>query len=274
MKVITKTITDKDREACIYVEKGAMPHNRYIDDVWNLFLYETDGDLIGAFVDGELQGMGKLTRLYGDYGWLETLRVHPDYQNMGIGQEIYNAYLKHMKELNLKSVGMYTEMYNKISKHLAEKNGMELSAEYTEILKPISKPEKENFDFKLVSKEDGEKLLSPHYGEMGEYIVINRTFFPVGEGLGEFLAGQNWVYKDSEYNILIGGFRFQPEKAFHIPFIKGNIAKTLEFANYLGYKSGSKNLSILKPVKDEIIELFVDNGFTVDDDYMTLWINL
>lgn len=274
MEIITRKITDKDKKDCIYVENGAMPHNKYINDVWDLFLYKTDGDLIGAFVDGNLQGMGKLTRLYNGYGWLETLRVHPDYQNLGIGQEIYNAYLKHMKELNLKSVGMYTEMYNKISKHLAEKNGMKLTSKYTELLKPVTKPSTEKFDFKLVSESEGEKLLTKYYKDMGKYIIINRTFFPVNKGLGKFLASNNWVFKDSENNILICGYRFQKEKAFHIPFIYGNIEKALEFANYLAYKANSKNLSTLQLVNDKIIDKYVENGFKIDDDYMTLWIDL
>lgn len=274
MDIITRTITDSDREECIYVEKGAMPHNRYINDVWNMFLYETDGDLIGAFVDGKLQGMGKLTRLYQDYGWLETLRVHPDFQNMGIGQKIYDAYFEHIAKLNLKSVGMYTEMYNKISKHLAEKNGFEVKSEYTEILKPIRNINTNPTQFKLVSKENGEEFLSQYYDYMDDYLVINRTFYPVDKGLGEFLASKNWVYTDDKENVLIGGYRFQPEKAFHIPFIKGDIDKILDFANYLGCKAGSKNLSMLKPVNSTLIDLYVRKGFSIDDNYMTLWIDL
>lgn len=274
MDIVTRAIVDRDREACIYVEKAAMPHNRYIDDVWDMFLYKTDGDLIGAFVDGKLYGMGKLTRLYKDYGWLETLRVHPDYQNKGVGQEIYKGYLKHMEELNLKSVGMYTEMYNKISKHLAEKNGLKVKAQFTELLKPVIDSQASYNDFKLVKREDGEKILSPLYKEMGAYIVINRTFFPVGEGLGEYLAGENWVYIDDKDNILIAGYRFQPENAFHIPFMKGDIDYILEFANYLGNKSKSKNLSILKDRGSKEISFFKEKGFKLDDDYMTLWIDL
>lgn len=272
--IVTRAIVDSDRDACIYVEAGAMKHNRYIDDVWELFLHKTEGDLIGAFVDDKLYGMGKLTRLYGDYGWLETLRVHPDYQNMGVGQEIYKAYFKHIKELNLKSIGMYTEMYNKISRYIAEKNNLTIRAYYTELLKEIEKiPEFKN-SFKLIEKADGERLLSPYYGEMGKYIVINRTFYPVGKGLGEFLAENKYFYMDDDNNILIGGYRFQKEKAFHIPFIKGDIDYIIKYANYLGNKSNSKNLSMLKEKDGEEIELFNNKGFTIDGNYMTLWIEL
>lgn len=274
MKIITRAIEERDREGCIYVEKGAMPHNRYINDVWDMFLYKTDGNLIGAFCDDKLCGMGKLTRLYKNFGWLETLRVHPDYQNKGVGKEIYKAYLKHMKELNLISVGMYTEMYNDISKYLAEKNGLSVREEFTEILKPVIEVNEEYNNFRLVKKEEGEELLSPYYNKMGNYIVINRTFFPVGEGLGEYLASENWVYIDENKNILIGGYRFQPEKAFHIPFMVGDIELLLKFANYLGNKSNSKNLSILKEKNSKDIDIFLEKGFVKDDNYMTLWIDL
>ena len=251
MNIETRRVTDNNRDECIYVEKGSMPHNRYIDDVWNMFLYETKGDLIGAFVDGKLQGMGKLTVLYNDYGWLETLRVHPDFQNMGLGQE----------------------MYNKISKHLAEKNRFKVSAEYTEILKPVEDSDYKNDDFIKVNSLKGEEILSKYYDEMDKYIVINRTFFPVDKGLGKFLASKGWLYTDGKGSIIVCGYRFQPEKAFHIPFVKGDIKKALNFANYLGKKAGSKNLSILKPVNSKEIEIFIKEGFKIDDDYMTLWMD-
>ena len=273
MNIETRRVIDINRDECIYVEKGSMPHNRYINDVWNMFLYETEGDLIGAFVDGKLQGMGKLTVLYNEYGWLETLRVHPAFQNMGLGQEIYNAYLKHIEELKLKSVGMYTEMYNKISKHLAEKNGFKVSAEYTEILKAIEDSNYNNEEFFKVDSEKGEEILSPYYEEMDKYIVINRTFFPVDKGLGKFLASKGWLYTDNNSTVIICGYRFQPEKAFHVPFVKGDIKKALNFTNYLGEKAGSKNLSILKPVGSKEIEIFTKEGFEIDDDYMTLWMD-
>lgn len=274
MEVTTRFVEDSDREGCIYVEAGSMPHNRYINDVWDMFLYKTEGNLIGAFVDGQIQGMGKITKLYNGYGWLETLRVHPDYQNKGIGQYIYDAYFEEMKRLKFKSVGMYTEMYNKISKHLAEKNGLSVKAKYTEILKPVYYSSKTFPEFKLVPADRGEEILSPLYDRMDDFIVINRTFFPVGKGLGEFLASKNWVYQDDKNNILIGGYRFQPEKAFHIPFIFGDVDKVIEFANTIGSKAGSKNLSILKPVGSTLIDLYVEKGFSIDDDYMTLWIDL
>lgn len=83
MEVTIRALTENDKIQALRVEAAAMPKNRYLSDVWELFIGKADGCLLGAFIKDTLVGLGKITRLYEHYGWLETLRVHPDCQRVG-----------------------------------------------------------------------------------------------------------------------------------------------------------------------------------------------
>lgn len=271
MDIFTRVLVDEDRNDCIYVEKGATPNLIYINDVWDLFLNETEGGLIGAFVNNKLEGMGKITRLFKNIAWLETLRVHPSFQRKGLGQAIYDAYLKEAEAMNIEKLGMYTEMYNLASKALAERNGFSVKAHMTELTMDVKQEKLSKFSFQQVSEEKGEETLSPYYKDIGPFLVINRTFFPVEEGLGAHVAKNGWLYKDKDDTVLVAGYRFQPEKALHIPFISGDRKEALVFGHYLACQTKSKKLSTLQVMDSLRICEYKKDGFSIDGSYMTLW---
>ena len=75
-----------------------------LNDVWNDFTSGEDGFFFGAYLDGELGGIGKMTKLYNGYGWLETLRVHPDFQGKGLEKAIYEAFMSHRETLGVSAL--------------------------------------------------------------------------------------------------------------------------------------------------------------------------
>lgn len=270
MEIETKIITDEDKSRCIEIEKSATPGLSYINDTWDMFTKEDNGEFFGALVDGELWGMGKFTYLYGKYAWLETLRVHKDYQRKGLGKAIYKRYMEQMKDLGFKGVGMYTEHYNMASKSLAEQNGFELKGEFGEYIKTPINGDKGSF--KPIKTEDGEEIISKYYEDMEGFLPINRTFFPVNEGIGKFLASSNWGFIDDDNNIVIAGYRFQKEKGLHVPYFNGDNEKIMDFINYLANSYGSENIiSFLKHDSDRV-EILLDLGYKkTEKDVMTLW---
>ena len=235
MKVIIKALSDQDKDGAFWVEAGAMPDNRYLADVWELFTRKSDGSLLGAFVSGsdddyhsgQLVGIGKITRLYGDHGWLETLRVHPDWQRKGIGAAIWRGYFEEMEKMKLKSVGMYTEAENVASKALAEQNGLTVRAYFREYRRPVqpgqAAPEaatKDQPSFTQVEPADGENCRAGRYQSMPPFVVINRTFYPTGPGLGRHLAEMGWLYQSQDGQVLIAGNRFHPPYLLHWPYFE------------------------------------------------------
>ncbi len=274
MEIIIRELVDSDKEDCLQIEAKALPGVSYVNDVWEDFTSRKRGYFLGAALDGRLVGIGKITKLYNGYGWLETLRVHPDYQGIGIGKAIYTEYMEKIKQMNFHAVGMYTESWNERSAYLANKFGLSFKARFTEFVKEI-KPlnSLDSLGFKKVSMEESEDLLSPYYPMMGDFIVINRTYYPVKPGLSKHLAKVGWLFSDDEGNILVIGYRFQPQKALHLAFFYGDTEKIIKFAETYANKLKSSKISAMREYQDnKQHQLLKDFNFNyTKEEFITLW---
>ena len=270
MHITTRPLTSADKEQALWVEAGAMPRNRYLAEVWNLFTREGGGALLGAFVGHDLAGLGKITRLYGDYGWLETLRVHPDWQRKGVGRAVWRGYFEEMEKMGLKSAGMYTEDYNVASKTLAESFGLTVRGFYTEHVAPAEPAPAAEAEFSPVPADRGEAVLSKHYHDLPPYLVVNRTFYPVAEGLGRHCAARGWLHQNRTGGVLVAGNRFHPQRLLHCPYSSGEADQALAEARRLAAAQGAPSISRLAPAKASSIP----PQFRRADSFMTLWIDL
>lgn len=274
-KLLTRPAADGDRARCIWIEAGAMPGYSYIDDVWDLFTKTGDGDLTLALEGGVVGGMGKLTHLFGRYCWLESLRVHPDFQNRGLGKAIYRRYMEEMATMGHDSCGMYTGAGNTHSSHLAQLFGLTLRGRFSEYTRPVGAATGTAPAFCAVPEEQGEQVLSAFYGQMGGFLSINRTWYPAAAGLGRHMAARGWLYEHNG-TVLVAGGRFQRHKNLYIPFVYGDIDGALAFADALARGHSSAQLSAMRPSEaGQQAEVLLKRGFCKPgEDMITLWKNL
>jgi len=273
MKIRTRSAKASDRDRFIWIEKGATPGLSYVNDVWEMFTRGDDGEFSAALYGDELGGMGKLTRLYADYAWLETLRVHPDYQGKGLGKAIYDRYLEQMAQMRLSAIGMYTNYDNKASRSLAERYGLQVKARFNEFTKlDVPKTDVDFGDMRLVCEADSREVLEKHFDKSEEFLVLNRTFYPVKAGLAEMLAANGWMYAGS-LGMIVMGYRFQLEKALHVAFMQGDKDELLKFAYAKAAEIGAGSVSAMRMCHNsEEHEFLSRNGFVKNStDYITLW---
>ena len=270
MTVTTRSAAMDDRARCVWIEDGAIRGIRYIDDVWPLFLGADDGDLTLALKDDIIGGMGKLTALYDGFCWLESLRVHPDFQNLGLGKAIYRRYFEEMGQRGLTACGMYTGFDNTHSRHLAELYGLSFRGRFGEYTLAVG--EADAPAFAPVAEEEGEAVLAPYYAEMGDFAVLNRTWFPVRVGLGAEMARRGWLYRSAEGVLVAAGSRFQPQKALHVPFIFGDTGACLAFCHKLAREQGAAQLTAVRPHGAQSEASMAALGFEkTSHDLITLW---
>jgi len=93
-----------------------------------------DGNFYVLELDGRVIGTAKLTLLPGKVGWLEGLRVHPDYRGRGYGRLIHNFMLdlgrRLAEEGKIEALEFATYFLNRESISLAEKTGFHLKAKF------------------------------------------------------------------------------------------------------------------------------------------------
>lgn len=274
MDILVRDAIDSDRERCLWIEKYALPNVIYLNDVWEKFTSKTDGYLLIAEKDGEVGGFGKITKLFDDVGWLETLRIHPDYQGQGLGNAIYIEYLKRAKELGLNKVGLFTEWDNYRSENLAKKYGFVKMGDYADYSIPVSDVDNYQGNFKLVSTSQGEAIVSKYYDKINRFLIVNKTFFPMITGVGQDLAEREWVYQDDDNNFVIMGYRMTPHKAFFLGYYDGDFKKIMEFVNHKALEVKAGRISAQRDKNDASVAELKANGFKNVEDFMCLYNNL
>ncbi len=276
MEVTLRPVTPEYLDAALRVEQAAMQKNCYLSDAYEYFL-TTEGELTGAFAGGELVGIGKLTVLWDGSGWLETLRVTPEWQRKGVGTAIYRRYMEQAAQLRCPYLRMYTGAKNVASAALARRFGLETAMLFREYTLPASPGQADGAGFAPVPAAQAEELLSPWSERYNGYLVMNRTFYRFNGATCRGLAQNGRVWRhEASGTVVVAGARFQSDKGLHIALLEGDRSCGLAFAQLLARQRGAGRLVCNFALENPELEAFVrQNGFTVaGGDLMTMEVRL
>lgn len=247
MNFRTEYLDSSHLAEAIDVEKKTMGNYTYLKDAYTLY-QKSPGELIGVYDEEKLIGIGRFTVLADKTGWLECLRVIPEYQHKGAGKLIYEEYLKLAGRYNCSSIAMYTGEKNIASSSLAEKYGLFTIGHFTGF---HFKPElTESSSFIQLTPEKCDTLMQ-YKENYHDCLSVSRTFYHYNiENLSDF-ASMGMVYKDSESDsYIIAGARFQHHKTLHVALMEGDYQKCLAFI---------RNLAALLCIDDICFTLSVNN---------------
>ena len=277
MVITTKSATMADIPACCEVEKASMPSLTYLNEVKDYFLNGTKGDLTCAYVDGVLAGIGKLTVLHDGTGWLETLRVAPQFQGIGVGKAIYRRYIDEGIEFGCKSLAMYTGISNDVSAGLAKYNGFSLAYTAREMAYKMNDEQKNKadtvneFGFKKLGADEAAALIMQHAKDY-PYIAFNRTFYAMNAATCKGFANEGTVYLHEQTGTaVILGARMQKHLALHMGFACGDIKLAANFAKAVAAQWGVPKITTVFKIDREAFESrLLDAGFEKTADLIVM----
>lgn len=275
MEFKTRITTIEDLDRLCEIEVSAMPESPpYLRDNADYFYNKAPGEIYGVEnEDNLLIGMGRYSRLPDGSGWLETLRVHKDFQRKGAGKLVYEEYFKKAKLENTNIIRMYTESYNIASKTLAESLDFTLAGTYGNM--EISLDEKfENVNsFNLVKSID-ELNLEKMIESWGKFISLNRTFFELNSKNIQWMISEEMVYKNEE-NLVILGARMLKKRGLFLAYVAGDLEESIKFAINKAIELNSKKLTSIFPVDYlEYKNVLIDLGFKDIYDLFTMEKNI
>jgi len=266
MEINLRKARPGDRDRVIWVESKSTPNLSYVPHVWDMFLADETGDWSVAELDGEIVGCGKYTILPDGSAWLETLRVIPERQGLGIGKRLYEHWFRLARGHGVKAMRMYTGTGNIVSRGLAERYGLRLAGTYREARMPCIKGAHRAPGFRRVTDAGkATELLMPLSGTWAGFLVMNRTYYEFTPALCRHLAESGMVYHEPRTGSVVTlGARFMPEDALHIGAMGGDLRACLEFAMKLGAERGSARLNCqYPPTATNVHEALTSCGFTV-----------
>ncbi len=262
--VVLRRARDEDRADAIWVEGLSIPGYGYVDNVWEMFLNDKEGEWTVEELDGKIMGIGKYSILPDGTAWLETLRVVPAAQGLGLGKRLYELWVKLSLEKGVKAMRMYTGVNNAVSSGLAERYGLSTVETYHG-----SKMAPEEFSvehsFKNVTDVDEAiELLTPLAEKWGNWMVLNRTFYRWNPKTIEWVTKNGFVYKDDDGNVVVAGARFMADIQLHIGLFDGDAKKCLDFAKAKAAETGLSLHSLYPDYCTEIEKALVDYGFEME----------
>ena len=227
-------------------------------DVFETFVSDDVGEFSVAEVDGEVVGCGKFTVVPDGSAWLETLRVIPERQGIGVGKRFYERWLEMAGRLGVPTMRMYTGVRNVVSKGLAERYGLRLAETFRGASYPCENPARRSSKGGFVQVTDparATELLMPLSEGWRGFHVVNRTFYKLSPALCGHLVERGMVYEDpGSSSVITLGARFQPERMFHIGVFGGDAEACLDFALEKGVERGAARLNCDYPTSASHVE--------------------
>lgn len=239
----------EDREKVIWVESLSTPGLSYLSHVWDMFLGDMEGDWTVAEIDGEVIGCGKYTVLPDGSAWLETLRVVPQRQGLGVGKRLYEHWLRLSREKGVTTMRMYTGVGNVVSKGLATRYGLRVAETFRGALMETPPEAEAGHGFRQIRDSDqAAELLMRHGRAWGGWLVMNRTFYRLSPALCGRLAERGMVYADPDTGSVVAvGARFMPRHGLHVGLFAGDAEACLGFAAQRAAEDGIPRLHCLFP---------------------------
>lgn len=278
MNIVLRRARPEDREKALWVESKSTPTLRYLTYVFDMFV----GDIVGEFsvveLDGEIAACGKYTIVPDGSAWLETLRVIPEKQGLGLGKRLYEHWLELAYAQGVKAMRMYTGTTNVVSSGLAERYGLTLQGTFKGATLPVHAGAGVRSGFVPVpDPKEATDLLMALEGDWMGWLVMNRTFYRLSPALCEDMAKRGMVYRDQNTNSVITlGARFMPEQAVHIGVWGGDPDACLRFALWKAAERGIPQLICYhEATATKIGKELARNGFKFDaSDYIVKGIYL
>jgi N-acetylglutamate synthase-like GNAT family acetyltransferase len=124
MKPIIRKLRDSDRKDVLEISKHIWEGHDYLPSVFNQWLKDSKSHFCGVEIDGQVVAVGNLRLIENrSVGWMEGLRVHPNYRGIGLANLIQHQFLGMAKKLHLQKLRYITGSENLASLKLAESTG-------------------------------------------------------------------------------------------------------------------------------------------------------
>lgn len=254
--------------------KNIWDGNDYIPKIFHKWIAEKEGCFIGLFEENTLVGLGKYTILIDRQGWLEGLRIHPDYRGHGyanlISDRLLNIAKEDLKNNKIINIGMCTHKDTTASIHMMTNRGFKLEQSCMLVFKNIKSLEDTNIaltDFNVKNWDISyEELIElDYFKNFNNKIVHGFTYLNLCKEVYNDLVSSNSLLTINGYNAII---KYKGNLA-SIMCIEESIDSINTVSNYslLKYKCNEIDVCITNPTISLVEELKA-NDFECLDEFV------
>ena len=123
MTVIVREAKPSDKKPLMdFVTKTWGGHD-YVPSVWDEWLRDKGGKMFVVEVDGKLVGMNRVRLLKDGTGWLEGVRIHPDFRGKGLASLLGEKSMKYASDLGVSTFRLTSSSRNRAAHRQVAKMG-------------------------------------------------------------------------------------------------------------------------------------------------------
>lgn len=265
-----KILTEKDYNEVKNLCKNIWDGSDYLPQVFNKWVEDKKGCFLGLVHDDKIVALGKYSILPDSQGWLEGLRVHPNYRGQGFANKISDKLLSIAKEdfnkNKIPSIGMCTHLDTPASINMMSNRGFKLEQSCMIVFKENNNIDSidNKFEIKEWTVPYDDLINLDYFKNFNNRIVYGFTYLTLSEE----------VYKDlveSKSLIEINGYRgIIKTKGNDVSLI--SIDETIDSINTLFnyclsiHKSKNIEIYITNP-NETLIQELKNNGYNSLTDY-------
>jgi RimJ/RimL family protein N-acetyltransferase len=124
MSVLIRRLAESDRDQVLEISRQTWDGHDYLGTVFDVWVNDPKCDFVGVEVEGRVVAVGNLRLIEGGWtGWLEGLRVHPDFRQRGYANEITAYLVAEGERLGVRRLRYTTSDRNVESLKIAAKAG-------------------------------------------------------------------------------------------------------------------------------------------------------
>ncbi|GAG00421.1 unnamed protein product, partial [marine sediment metagenome] len=135
-----RLVTEADRSRIVEISSQIWNSHDYVPELLDEWLGDTEGEVIGAVLDGELVGFARRTWLAPGLAWLEGMRTDPAYRGRGVGRAITEYLIDRARAAGAVRISLSTYIDNEASIHIIESYGFERVATFVYRERPADAP--------------------------------------------------------------------------------------------------------------------------------------
>ena len=124
MAATVRRLRDSDRSDVIEISSHIWEGHDYLPSVVDEWLRDSNSRFYGVEVDGRVVAVGRVRLVEeGRIGWMEGLRVHPDYRGRGFANDLTRSIIREGERLGVERLRYTTSDENRASVKLAKMAG-------------------------------------------------------------------------------------------------------------------------------------------------------
>jgi ribosomal protein S18 acetylase RimI-like enzyme len=159
LNIVCRLAIHADTPDVIELTKTIWEGHDYVPEVWEEWLADKQGRLLVAEHKGKVLGISKLSRLSHEDWWMQGLRVHPQYEGLGIASQLTDATVQAWLEIGSGTVRLGTASFRLPVQHMCKRLGFVKVSELAPFYAPASQGTGSVSVFQLLADHEVDEAL-------------------------------------------------------------------------------------------------------------------